>query len=74
MDAFDSERHGNTGIYVMNGTDGKRNWRRTESDGMPAWSPAAGSPDWRLGDHAHADVYVMNTDGTTQRRLARSGE
>jgi TolB protein len=82
--SFMSLRAGNWEIYVINadGSGVKRLTHNTASDGYPAWSPdgrqlaftrfrpASGSP----GDFVpgYSDVYVMNADGSGQRRLARN--
>ena len=81
--AFVSERDGNAEIYVVNadGT-GQRNLTRIPRyDGDPAWSPdgrkiafASGSRSCRAGEGCvgNSDVYVMNADGSGQRRLTRA--
>jgi TolB protein len=75
--AYQSNLGGNLNIWVMR-SDGSRPKQLTEhlaDDAMPAWSPNGKQLtfcSWRQepGDqHAAAHVYVMNADGTDQRRL-----
>jgi dipeptidyl aminopeptidase/acylaminoacyl peptidase len=82
--SFMSLRAGNWEIYVMNadGSDVRRLTHNTASDGYPAWSPdgrklaftrfrpAHSSPSGSVP--GYSDVYVMNADGTGQRRLAHN--
>jgi TolB protein len=82
--SFMSLRAGNWEIYVMNadGSGVKRLTRNTVSDGYPAWSadgrslafsrfrPAQSSQSGTVP--GYSDVYVMNADGSEQRRLARN--
>jgi len=82
--SFMSLRSGNWEIYVINadGSDVERLTRNTEADGFPAWSPdgrqlaftrfrfARSSPGGFMP--GYSDVYVMNADGSGQRRMARN--
>jgi TolB protein len=82
--SFMSLQAGNWEIYVINadGSGVKRLTRNTEGEGFPAWSPdgrmlaftrfrpARNSPAGFVP--GYSDVYVMNADGSGQRRLARN--
>ena len=81
--AFMSQRDGNSEVYVMNADgSGQRNLTRSPRyEGGPAWSPdgrkiafASGSRSCRAGEGCagNTDVYVMNADGSGQRRLTRA--
>ena len=76
--AFASDRSGNFDIYTMNaqGTDVKRLTFDPRAERDPAWSPDGkqiaftrkdGLSDW------FGDIYVMNADGSNQRRLVQGG-
>lgn len=66
------DEHADFGIVIMN-NDGSAPLRLTgKSDTNPAWSPTAAKIAFksrRGGDYA---IYVMNADGTGQRRLTKS--
>ena len=70
--AFNSNRDGNTEIYVMNadGTNPINLTNHPAEDRGPAWSPdgmqIAFSTDRDRNDDGtkNAEIYVMNTDGT----------
>jgi Tol biopolymer transport system component len=74
--AFTSERDGNSEIYVMraDGTGLTRLTNTLDHESQPAWSPdgarivyvrdVVGSPMEQPG------MYIMNADGSSQRRLA----
>ena len=80
--AFTSKRGGNWGVYVMN-ADGSGQQRLTRNPALewaPAWSPdgqkiafgrdGSGSS----GSSGSSDkIYVINADGSGQRRLTESG-
>ena len=81
--AFTSDRDGNDEIYVMN-ADGSKQRRLTRNpgyDGLPTWSPdgrqivftserGGNYPGHMLNE---VEVYVMNADGSRQRRLTPAG-
>ena len=83
--AFMSNRSGNGEIYLMN-PDGKRLRRLTKHpqfDTVPAWSPdgqkitfASFRDEHRLpiGQMIHAEIYLMNPDGTNLINLTQSAE
>ena len=83
--AFMSNRSGNGEIYLMN-PDGKRLRRLTKHpqfDTVPAWSPdgqkitfASFRDEHRLpiGRMIHAEIYLMNPDGTNLINLTQSAE
>jgi TolB protein len=75
--AFQSNRNGNLDIWVMN-SDGSNLTPLTDDpkhDYLPAWSPDGLEiifTSWRNepGDREHENhVYLMNADGSDQRRL-----
>ena len=77
--AFTSERDGNPNVYVMN-ADGTGVTQLTDDpagDYRPAWSPDGttlafeSSRDDRAFDR---DVFVMNADGSDERRLRNANE
>jgi TolB protein len=74
---FQSNRAGNLDVWVMNadGTDPVQLTRDPEPDYLPAWSPDGARitfTSWRResDDEKRAPhIYIMNADGTGQRRL-----
>ena len=67
--AFDSDRGGSTGIYVMN-ANGSGQTRLTTnftvgSDNFPAWSPTG----TKIAFESSGDIKVMNADGSGQTQL-----
>ena len=77
---FVSNRDGSSEVYVMNadGTGLRNLTRNPASDvwaGGPVWSPDGRSVafvrSFVSGREGGSDVYVMNADGSGQRRLAR---
>src|SRR5215218_2769387 len=81
--AFTSKRDGNWEVYVMtaDGSGQRRLTRSPRYEGGPAWSPdgrklafVGGSRSCRAGAACagNTDVYVMNADGSGQRRLTRA--
>jgi TolB protein len=77
--AFTSERDGNANVYVMN-ADGTAVAQLTDDPGgdfRPAWAPDGtliafeSTRDPRTFDR---DVFVMNADGTDERRLRAADE
>ncbi|HMM97476.1 MAG TPA: DPP IV N-terminal domain-containing protein [Anaerolineales bacterium] len=79
--AFQSNRDGNNEIYVVDLETGKQTnlTNHTASDHSPTWSPDGSSiafvsdRDALLLDEARGlwtnDIYIMNSDGSDQRRL-----
>jgi len=81
--AFTSKRDGNSEVFVMNADgSGQRNLTRSPRyEGGPAWSPdgrklafVGGSRSCMAGAACagNTDVYVINADGSGQRRLTRA--
>ena len=81
--AFTTRRADNFEVYVMNADgSGQRNLtRRPGYEGDPAWSPdgrriafARGTKSCTAGEGCvgNTEVYVMNADGSGQRRLTRT--
>jgi Tol biopolymer transport system component/peptidoglycan/xylan/chitin deacetylase (PgdA/CDA1 family) len=75
--AFQSNRNGNLDIFVMN-ADGSQLRQLTdhlENDYLPSWSPNGSEiafSSWRSEEDeegASNHIYVMNADGSGQRRL-----
>jgi Tol biopolymer transport system component len=81
--AFTSERDGSAEIYVMNadGSEQRRLTRNRAYDAEPSWSPDsrqiafASSRGGKYASHTlnKVEVYVMNADGSGQRRLSPAG-
>jgi TolB protein len=78
-----SRRDGNWEVYVMNadGSGQRRLTRNAAADASPAWSPDGrkiafvrnrGAPCYAPVCLSNSGIYVMNADGTGQRRLARN--
>lgn len=75
--AYQSNRHGKLDIWVMNsdGSEAKRLTDNPAHDYLPSWSPDGEKmtfASWRRepGDTSDAvHIYIMNSDGTGQRRL-----
>ncbi len=67
--AFDSERDGNSEIYVVNSDGGglRRLTRNAGPDLAPAWSPDGR----RIAFAGSRGIHVMNADGSGQRNLMR---
>ncbi|MFC1563511.1 PKD domain-containing protein [candidate division KSB1 bacterium] len=70
--AFETDRHGNREIYVMD-PDGSNQTRLTFNTGsnemMPAWSPDGSKIAFVTDRHGKREIYLMNADGTNQTRL-----
>jgi TolB protein len=77
--AFQSNRDGNLDIWTMkaDGTDQVQLTKDPEPDYLPSWSPDGKTilfTSWRMekGDEKRAPhIYVMNADGSNQRRLVK---
>ena len=70
--AFDSDRGGSTGIFVMN-ANGSGQTRLTTnftvgSDNSPAWSPSG----TKIAFESSGDIKVMNADGSGQTQLTNN--
>ncbi len=74
-------------LYVMNGDGSGQRWLTLSAAGRPAWSPDGGRIAFETLRHAGSracsdnspspdacnwEIYVMNADGSGQRRLTRS--
>jgi Tol biopolymer transport system component len=71
--AFNSEREGNTDIYIMN-ADGSDQRRLTDDpgyDAWPAWSPDGSEIAFVSDRSGNADIYVMEADGSNLRQLTK---
>jgi Tol biopolymer transport system component len=71
--AFESNRDGNSDIYVMN-VDGSNIRRLTTDpaiDCRPAWSPDGTKIAFQSQRSGHWDIYIMNADGSNQIALTR---
>ena len=73
--AFQSDRDGNQDVYVME-ADGRHIVNLTqenyELDGYPCWSPDGSQivfSSRRLPHLRRVEIYVMNADGSDQRRI-----
>ena len=69
--AFDSDRDGNSEVYVMN-ADGSGVTRLTYNDAFdvfPAWSPDGRRIAFDSDRDGNLEIYVMNADGTGVTRL-----
>jgi len=68
---FQSDRNGNTDIYVIN-ADGSGETRLTDNsfrDWVPCWSPDGTKIAFVSGRNGNDEIYVMNADGSAQTRL-----
>ena len=64
MIVFESDRDGNTEIYVMN-TDGSNETRLTHNDAQdisPSWSPDGSKIAFSSDRDGNAEIYVMMAD------------
>lgn len=71
---FDSERHGNSQIYIMN-PDGSNQHRLTYSRGndqTPAWSPDGKRITFASDRDGNREIYVMDRDGSHVERLTHT--
>ena len=71
---FTSERTGATELYVANADSSdvrQLTFQRLLADGRPNWSPDGSQIAWHLleRDPLKFQIYVMNADGSNQRRL-----
>jgi len=74
--AYNSERDGNTDIYVMN-TDGSQQRRLTDDpayDAWPSWSPDGAQIAFVSDRAGNPDIYVMDADGGNVRQLTQHSE
>ena len=81
--AFSTNREGNWEIYVINadGSNPRNITRSPRNDGGNPFAGAAWSPDGRIifastrdtGDENNPELYSMNGDGSSVRRLTRTG-
>ena len=74
MIVFESDRDGNTEIYVMN-TDGSNETRLTHNDAQdisPSWSPDGSKIAFSSDRDGNAEIYVMMADGSKQQRLTNT--
>jgi Tol biopolymer transport system component len=72
--AFQTNRDGNTEVYVMD-TDGSNQTRLTYSvddDAYPAFSPDGSKIAFSSSRDGNYEIYVMNVDGTQQTRITRN--
>ena len=69
LTAIDAE--GNSDIWVIdrNGTNGRRLTTHAWYDGQPAWSPDGSRIAFASSRDGYTDIFVMNADGSDQRRL-----
>ena len=69
--AFQSERDGNSEVYVMNadGSDVTRLTNNSVDDLNPAWSPDGTRIAFASQRDGNSEVYVMNADGSGVTRL-----
>ena len=74
MILFESDRDGNTEIYVMH-VDGSNQARLTYNDTQdisPSWSPDGSSIAFSSDRDGNAEIYLMDADGSNQRRLTNT--
>ena len=70
--AFDSNRDGDWGIYVMD-SDGTNPRRLTDGGAEPKWSPDGQHIAFSFWHRdGHDEIYVMDSDGSNQRRLTNN--
>jgi len=69
--AFNSERAGNTDIYIMN-ADGNDQRRLTDDpayDAWPSWSPDGSQIAFVSTRNGNPDIFIMDADGSNLRQL-----
>lgn len=69
--AFDSDRDGNSEIYIMD-ADGSAPQRITNhpaDEGSPAWSPDGKKISFDSDRNGDFEIYVVNVDGSDPKRL-----
>ena len=69
---FDSQRDGNSEIYVMDANGGGNQVNLTNdssTDNIPCWSPDGSQIVFQSSRDGSTSLYVMDADGSNQRKL-----
>ncbi len=69
--AFETNRDGNSEIYMMNedGSDPRRLTNNSSMDTAPTWSPDGSKIAFVSNRDGSNEIYVMDSDGSNQQRL-----
>ena len=71
---FDSDRSGNSELYIMDpdGTNLKRLTNSPEHDNSPKWSPDGRQIVFARDLQENSEIFIINADGSNEKRLTQT--